>query len=396
MQPRHSQRQLIIIAALFIGCGNSVMAWAQAAFRYPEGQHGHGELRYHDGVPVLTVRGTPSEIGEQIGTLALKPAAKAIALVDAFADRQIPPQLRSFANVAMQAMYSQFPAEYRQELESMAEAAGVSMQSLILANTIIDLQELVGCSSLMVAASQSATGGPIYGRNMDLPYVEGLAEFSLLIIYIPDKGNAFAMPNLPGFLMLASGMNDQGLALGSQSVGPPRDGTPRFSPTGISSAVAGRRLIEGCDQVADVQHWLAANRLARGVSIAACDPESQAVFEVTTTRVLTRSDAGICSATNHYRIAELAADTDCPRYAKLEALKKSAPLDLNVVKEALHAVHQGDLTVHSMVFEPQIRRLHLAMGPGPVTNNPFAVIDLADYFNRNSSTARSATGAAAP
>ena len=170
------------------------MAWAQAAFRYPEGQHGHGELRYHDGVPVLTVRGTPSEIGEQIGTLALKPAAKAIALVDAFADRQIPPQLRSFANVAMQAMYSQFPAEYRQELESMAEAAGVSIQSLILANTIIDLQELVGCSSLMVAASQSATGGPIYGRNMDLPYVEGLAEFSLLIVYIPDKGIANALP----------------------------------------------------------------------------------------------------------------------------------------------------------------------------------------------------------
>ncbi len=52
-----------------------------------------------------------------------------------------------------------------------------------MANTIIDLQELVGCSSLMVAAHHSATSGPIYGRNMDLPYVEGLAEFSLLIVY---------------------------------------------------------------------------------------------------------------------------------------------------------------------------------------------------------------------
>src|SRR5262249_17735234 len=43
-------------------------------FRYPEARHGKGELRYVRGVPVLTVEGTPEEIGEQVGVLALKPA----------------------------------------------------------------------------------------------------------------------------------------------------------------------------------------------------------------------------------------------------------------------------------------------------------------------------------
>ena len=45
------------------------------AFRYPEGRSGNGELRYVDGVPVLIVRGSHRAMGEQIGKLALKPAA---------------------------------------------------------------------------------------------------------------------------------------------------------------------------------------------------------------------------------------------------------------------------------------------------------------------------------
>ncbi len=202
--------------------------------------------------------------------------------------------------------------------------------------------------------------------------------------YVPNNGHAFAMPNLLGFLMLASGMNDCGLALGSQSVGPPRDGSPRFSPTGIASAVAGRRLMEECTDVDAVNHWLEANRLVRCVSIASCDPGRQAVFEVTTRRVLTRrNDDGVCCATNHFRVAELAPNTDCSRYSRLEALKTVNRLDLTAVKNALHAVNQGKMTVHSMIFEPKIRRLHLAMGPGPVTGKPFTTIDLAEHFRRN-------------
>ena len=34
-----------------------------------------GELKYRNGLPVLTVEGTPEEIGEQIGVLAIKPGS---------------------------------------------------------------------------------------------------------------------------------------------------------------------------------------------------------------------------------------------------------------------------------------------------------------------------------
>src|SRR5207249_10385214 len=44
-------------------------AAAEKPFRYPEGKHEKGELKYVNGVPVLTVEGTPEEIGAQIGVL---------------------------------------------------------------------------------------------------------------------------------------------------------------------------------------------------------------------------------------------------------------------------------------------------------------------------------------
>jgi hypothetical protein len=66
------------IVALCLGSGT---VSAGERFRFPEGRHGKGELRYIHGLPVLTVRGSREEMGEQIGVLALKPAG---ALVEHF------------------------------------------------------------------------------------------------------------------------------------------------------------------------------------------------------------------------------------------------------------------------------------------------------------------------
>ena len=35
---------------------------ADKAFRYPEGKHGKGELKYEKGIPILRVEGSPEEI----------------------------------------------------------------------------------------------------------------------------------------------------------------------------------------------------------------------------------------------------------------------------------------------------------------------------------------------
>src|SRR5207302_3884570 len=54
----------------------SVPLRAAEPFRYPEGKHARGELRYINGLPVLMVEGTPTEIGDQIATLTASPARR--------------------------------------------------------------------------------------------------------------------------------------------------------------------------------------------------------------------------------------------------------------------------------------------------------------------------------
>lgn len=67
MRQTHSLFALLAVALLM------PPARAEKPFRYPEGKHGKGELKYVNGVPVLTVEGTPEEIGAQVGVLAIKP-----------------------------------------------------------------------------------------------------------------------------------------------------------------------------------------------------------------------------------------------------------------------------------------------------------------------------------
>src|SRR5947208_16947837 len=53
--------------------------------RFPEAKSGKGELKYVNGMPVLTLEGTPEEIGAQFGELALNPAKKPlIGRVDSY------------------------------------------------------------------------------------------------------------------------------------------------------------------------------------------------------------------------------------------------------------------------------------------------------------------------
>jgi predicted choloylglycine hydrolase len=185
------------------------------------------------------------------------------------------------------------------------------------------------------------------------------------------------MPNLPGFLMLASGMNSKGLALGSQSVGAPHDGSPRFDPTGVSSAVAGRRLMEECRDVDEARAWLEKNHLTRCASIAACDLREQLIMEVTTKRVVARkADDGICGATNHFRCPELAGAAECWRYSRLDESRNLERLGIEDVATFMKATNQGRMTVHTMVFEPVPLCIHLAMGPGPATDRPLATINI--------------------
>jgi hypothetical protein len=366
-----------VVVATLGSFAASTNASAAEPFRFPEAKHGKGEMRYINGLPVLTVAGPPEEMGEQIGVLALKPARAILDTVREFLKERglerVPPPVSLAAN----ALFSQFPEECRRETEAMVKAAGIDRDLVILANTIMDLRGVGGCSGLLVATERSATGGPLYGRNFDFPPVGRLPEFSLVVVYRPAGKQAFALVTFPGALAAGAGMTESGLALGSNVVRQAADGSEPFNPKGIPGAIASRRVLAECRTVDDVEQWFRKHALTAMWIIPGCDRRRQAVFELTTTTVAVRGPVdGICCCTNHFRAKDLAVELDSPRFDALEKSRSQKRLGVADVARYLHAANQGRRTLQTMVFEPATLKLHLSIGEGPASARPLKTLEL--------------------
>jgi hypothetical protein len=361
------------------------MAHAAEPFRFSEGTHGKGELKYRTGLPVLIAVGTPEEVGEQIGVLALRPVARKVdALVKGTLQRRVGDLAWPLVVRVCTGLFDRFPPEYRRELEAMARAAGVDREVLIVANTIADVQHLGGCSALVVEPARSRTGGCLLGRNMDTAPLEGLAPISLVIVRRLAGKHAFVSVTFPGVLAAGSDMNDTGLVLAANDVTQTRDGSPRLDPAGTPMAVGARRLMEDCTSRADADQLLRDFRATTTGCAILADRTGGAVYEVTPKhRIVRPAELGMCICTNHFCSRELAVgEALCWRFDKLQAFRKRPRLGLDDVAEALNAVNQGKSTLHSMIFEPALLSVHvyLSVGDGPATQQPRKSLSCAALF----------------
>jgi hypothetical protein len=336
-------------------------------FRFPEGKHGEGELKYRNGLPVLIAAGTPEKIGEQIGVLAVKPAAaKMRALVKDAIQKRVGPVGWPLLVKACTGLFKKFPPEYRKEVEAMARGGGIDLELLVVANTVADVVHLGGCSALVVEPARSATGGSLLGRNMDTEALAGLVEASLVIIRRPARKHAFVSVTFPGLLACGSEMNDAGLVLAVNDVWRTKDGSPKFEPRGTPLIVAARGLMEDCATRADARRLLRNFKpTTTGCAILA-DRKGGAVYEVTPKNVVVRpAEEGICTCTNHFCSPELAVPMQrCWRYSKLQEYRKRPKLAVADVAKALDEVSQGKATLHSMIFEPRTLQAHITVGVG--------------------------------
>ena len=139
---------LLCLAFLCLG---AVACRAGELFHFPEGRYGKGELRYVNGLPVLTAVGSPEEIGSQIGALALKPSLPLVAHFQDYLKKKGLDRISPLVFAASEALYQRFPDRYRRELEAMIKTSGADRDLVVLGNTAFDLELiLLGCSGLLV------------------------------------------------------------------------------------------------------------------------------------------------------------------------------------------------------------------------------------------------------
>ncbi len=360
-------------------------------FRFPEGSHGKGELWYRNGLPVLCVAGTPEEIGEQVGVLALGPAQRILGY---------PRELLQHVHLGLlwwplvmagDRMVERFPADYRAELEASVRAAQVPREPVVAGNTLFDLKKVLACSALLVEPERSATGGPLLGRNLDYPPLGYVHHYSLVTVYKPCRAkHAFVAVGFPGMVGCLSGMNDAGLALSILEVFQVKVGRKRYDGDGTPYALCYRRLLEECSTIDEAVALLEGMERTSITNLAVADRTGIAVLEVTPRQVIVRRPCqGVCICTNHFctdplrPFVQLNVYKTFNRFEKLQraarAQEQFGPADLQC---ALHDARMGKSTMQTMVFEPAALRLHLAIGACPSTAADMKLLELGPLFQR--------------
>jgi hypothetical protein len=351
---------------------------------FPEAKHGKGELRYVDGMPVVILRGKPAEMGEQFGKLAIANAPDLTGLHKRFL--QDSEQEKNYPAIVFAAskLKARFPAHILTEMEAAAKSSDREMSLLLFANTIADLSSGMGCSTVVIEPTRSATGGTIFGRNFDWLPTKGITDHTLVVVYKGEGKRAFAAVTVSPITGVISGMNDAGLSVTINEIHLRKSkDKAEFNWKGVALLFAFRRVLEECATVAEAEKLLREMPRTTTCCLTLCDKTGGAVFEITPTNLEVRSpENGVCCCTNHFRTDKLCVDDKCWRYAKLAPLlaKDAGKLGVKDVYAKLDEVNQGRATLQSMVFEPGARVLHLAYGEGNATKLKPHKLELGKLF----------------
>ena len=377
-------RSPIAVAGALIGCLclAANLLPADDTFRFSEARFEKGELRYLDGLPVLTVEGTPQEIGRQQGALTADAAVHVMAhpgnLLKKVEREEFLPDLLETGRVLL----PRVPKDHLEELKAFARQSGVDFDSLAAVNVMVDAYRGgFGCSSLIVAPGRSQTGGPLFGRNLDFFTGGKLQQYSLVTVFRPVGKHAFVSVGFPGMIGCLTGMNDAGLTVAVHEVFFSRDGSSIFNPSGTPYTFAFRRILEECTTVEEAKEFLRRTERTTFLSLAICDRGRGAVLEMTPETVaIRRGSRGICACTNHFRTRQLATFALGQRYRTLMRSLQAEHIDLDYVAAKLHQVNLGRLTMQTMIFEPVPLKLHLAIGSCPSSALPLKELDLGRFF----------------
>jgi hypothetical protein len=361
----------------------------ETPFRYPAGKHAKGgELKFINQIPVLLVSGTPEEMGEAVGCLALQPGSRILDYPHDLLELRKGAFLWGMFTRTGKGMFKAFPADLRKELQAIAKGARVNLDLLIAGNTFFDIGKVFACSALMIEKEKSATGGPLLGRNLDYPSLGYVHQYSLVTVYRPKGKLAFASVGFPGLAGVLSGMNEAGLALGVLEVFDSRTGEPGFDARGVPYALCLRRVLEEARTIDEAKKILEGLRRTTSINVAIADRRGVAVLEITPGKVVKRvGKGGVCVATNHFNSADLKPDNPADvhnsfkRYARLlEAGTKKDKTAVAELGKQLDLVNLGRMTLQTMIFEPATLRLHLSVGKLPASKGPLQKIDLAPLF----------------
>ena len=107
------------------------------------------------------------------------------------------------------------PREYVDEMQGVADGAGVHVLEALLVNAVWEMYLVGGCSEFAVRGSKSADGDLLHGYNYDLadPAHGFINPYLALIFSQPKDGFAFAQLNTVGCVGANAGLSRHGISV---------------------------------------------------------------------------------------------------------------------------------------------------------------------------------------
>ena len=207
----------------------------------------HGKLEWAEGLRVVTLHGSPEEIGKAHGELLAVEANRCVDsvlhVVGAVETIRGGVWFRKKLDDAAARLAPHIPKRHLRETEALAASLHLDPRLVAVVNVF---PELFHCSGFAVSGTATTDGTLYHGRVLDYMTEIGLQDAAAAFVVAPEGQIPFVTIGYAGFIGSVSGMNAQGISLGEMG------GRGEGQWDGVPMATLMRRAMEECTTLDEV------------------------------------------------------------------------------------------------------------------------------------------------
>lgn len=347
---------------------------------------GQGWLEVIDGYPVLHLKGTPYEMGFQHGALLKEEVHKNLNTVlnvkgsekqVAIGPLSLGPRQAIEAIIKVEEPF--VPKKYFEEMQGLAEGAGIDVADVRAGNFI---PELFHCSGFAVMNSATKDGTLYHGRVLDYAIDWGLQEHAVLIVAEPKDGIPFVNITYAGFIGSVTGMNAKHVSIGEMGGG----GLGHWE--GVPMTLLVREALETADSLQGAVKVFRGNpRTCQYYYVIADGETNQAVGMEASWDTFTVIRPGQSHPLLPKPVADCVLLSAGGRYDEL-VKRAQAGHGQFTAEDALHLMDRPvamSSNLHNVLFEPKTTRLWIANASPdkrPAAEQPYRQFQLSELLKR--------------
>ena len=242
------------------------------------------ELTWAEDLPIIHLSGSPYAMGYQHGSVLRKQVQASVANVMAFVNRGlgIPVVGGWLARRALDRAWAKMepfiPTRYSEELEGLADGAGIPLKTLRRVHALPERMATT-CASFAAFGQATQDGRMIQARNLDWAIRADVQRYAAVFVHRPAGRIPFVSAGWLGFMGVISGINRQGISVGEIGAG-----TADSTLEGIPMPFLLRRVLEESDRLDQAVSLVQAAPRTGGYNYLFADAAEKKAAALETTR----------------------------------------------------------------------------------------------------------------